>query len=160
MRLLCYSTSLLLLLVNLSSHAQNLMKERIWKIDSRKKSVYLERGIFHSGAQNRSSQLVSIRRSYNRAEGHERVVFDFTTKEIPRLYGHLSSSENKLYMDFFSTTIVPTLKFPDGGRYVKNANFLPDPETLSVEIKFKSSVSAEIFYLASPGRLVIDLKPI
>ena len=143
--------------------AQNLMKERIWKIDSRKKSVFLKRGIFHSGARSIQSQLVGVRSS--QTAGNERIVFDFNTEQAPRLYGHLSDSQNKLYIDFFGSTMDPGLSFPKNGHYVKNLNFFPlgqldqkGPGVLSVEIKFKSSVSAEIFHLSSPGRLVIDLK--
>ena len=139
------------------------MKERIWKIDSRKKSIFLKQGIFHSGAQNIRSQLVRVRSSQK--AGHERIVVDFNTEQIPRLYGHLSDVQRKLYLDFFSSTMEPNLPFPKSGHYVKGLNFFPlgrlseeDSGILSVEIKFKSNINAEIFHLSSPGRLVIDLK--
>ena len=138
--------------------ALNLTKEKIWKIDSRKKSIYFNRGVFHSGVQGVPSRLIGIRHSYNRDKGHERIVFDFNTPEAPRLYGHLSDSEQKLYVDFFQSTMKESLKFPDGGQYMKSVNFLPDVEMLSAELKFNASVQAEIFYLSSPGRFVVDLK--
>lgn len=145
-------------LLSTSVLAQNLMKEKIRKIDARKKSIYLQRGIFYSGAKNIPSKLVRIRRSYRKDKEFERIVFDFNTQEPPRLYGHLSDSEKKLYMDFFTTTILPTVKFPEESRYVSSSHFLADNEILSVEVNLEVAKSAEIFHLSSPGRVVVDLK--
>ena len=137
--------------------AQNLMKERLWKIDSRKKSIYLEQGIFYSAGPKVQSRLVGLRHSDK--GGHERIVFDFNTPEPPRVYGHLAQGEQKLYVDFFNSTMESPLAFPGQSRYVKNVNFFPlGPESLSVEIKFKMATSADIFHLSSPGRIVIDVK--
>lgn len=154
MRLYCFAV---LLSLGPCLFAQNLMQERLWKIDSRKKSIYLKQGIFYSNRPKIQSRLVGIRHSYT--AGHERIVFDFSSIDAPRVYGHLASSEQKLYIDFFSSTMRPSLRFPGESKYVKNVNFFPlGPESLSVEIKFKIGISADIFHLSSPGRLVIDLK--
>ena len=149
-------------LVSFSLGAQNLMKEKIRVITSGKRSLYFQRGVFNHNGPNPSAKLGKVRQSFpNRDDqggSYERIVFDFDGAGIPRIYSHLSPTQNKLYMDFFNTTIKPTLRFPKKAKYVKNANFIPDAEMLSLELKFKTSVSAEIFYLDSPGRLVVDIK--
>lgn len=142
-----------------SSFSQDLMKERLWKIDSRKKSIYLEGGIFHSGHNKLVSKLKKIRHSFAAGQGYERIVFDFETSEVPKVYGYLSASEGKLYLDFFDTGLGDSVSFPGNSKYVKNVNFFPiSKDSLSVELKFRSSVTADIFYLSNPGRLVVDLK--
>ena len=133
------------------------MQERLWKIDSRKKSIYLERGIFYSPEHKTQSRLIGLRHSDK--GNHERIVFDFDTSGAPRVYGHLSQKEQKLYIDFFNSTMESPLPFSVQSRYVRSVNFFPlGHGSLSVEIKFKMGTSADIFYLHSPGRLVIDVK--
>lgn len=139
--------------------AQNLMKERLWKIDSRKKSIYLEKGIFHSGDRNTKSKLMKIRHSYSASQGYERIVFDFNTNEIPKVYGFLSPDDKKLYLDLFETALQDGLQFPGNSKFVKTIDFYPiSSDSLSLEVAFKDVVSADIFYLTNPARLVIDLK--
>ena len=134
------------------------MKEKVWKVDSRKKAIYFNGGIFHSGAKSIPSRLIRIRRSHRKDKGYERIVFDFDTKEPPKIYGHLAGSENKLYVDFFASDIESTVKFPEGSQYASSANFLADAGVLSVEVNFKTDIKMEIFYLSSPGRVVMDFK--
>ena len=149
-----------LFLLTPSSWGVNLLKEKIWKIGTEKKSVYLARGIFHSGASSTSSsQLRAMRKSYSPAEKRERIVFEFNTSTPPRVFGHLSDSEQRIYVDFFNTTILPNVRFRPESRYVGDMNFFSDEDGhLSLEMKLKSSVRAEIFSLNSVGRLVIDIK--
>lgn len=139
--------------------AQNLMKERLWKIDSRKKSIYMEGGIFHSGFKKNPGKVTKIRHSYSSSKGYERIVIDFNTSDIPKIYGFLSDKEAKLYLDLFDTGLSENVSFPGNSKFVKNVNFFPiSKDSLSVEIKFRNAVTADIFYLQNPARLVIDLK--
>ncbi len=139
--------------------AQDLMKERLWKIDSRKKSIYMEAGIFHSGHKKAESKVSGIRHSYSTSKGYERIVVDFETRDVPKIYGFLSAKEQKLYLDFFDTGLAGNVGFPGNSKFVKSVNFFPiSEESLSVELKFKTGVTADIFFLENPGRLVIDLK--
>ena len=63
--------------------AQNLLEERIRKITGRKKSIYLDKGIFHNGTVKVESKLTRVRHSYSVKQGYERVVFDFSiTSEL------------------------------------------------------------------------------
>ncbi|MCY4643685.1 MAG: hypothetical protein OXB88_03615 [Bacteriovoracales bacterium] len=140
------------------SFSQNLMKERIWKLDGRKKSIYHKKGVFHLGSQENASRLMGIRHSYGKVRGYERIVFDFETNGPPRTYGHLSESKRKLYIDFFDSTIDPSVQFPGKSRYVKSVNFFPDGEMLSAEITFNDSIDAEMFFLTGKGRFIIDVK--
>lgn len=149
----------LLLISSFSVFSQDLMKERLWKIDSRKKSIYMEGGIFHSGHRKTKGKVSGIRHSFSSSKGYERIVIDFTSKEIPKVYGFLSSKEGKLYLDFFDTGLMSNVSFPGNSKHVKSVNFFPiSEESLSLEMKFRSSITADIFYLENPGRLVIDLK--
>lgn len=139
-------------------HAQNLMKERIRKLSGRKKGVFLQKGIFHNGNIQASSELKGIRHSYSPRIGHERIVFDFK-KKLPRLYGYISKKDKKVYFDCFKTKIFDSIGSFGNSKYVKEINFFPiDNDSLSVEIAFKEKVGVDIFYLKSPDRLIFDVK--
>ena len=147
------------MLAPLTVSAQNLVEERIRRLDSRKKSVFLNRGIFHNGGPKIASSLKAVRHSYNAKLGHERLVMDFETAQVPRVYGHIATGEKKLYMDLFDTQIKGAIGSFGNSKYVESINFFPiSQDTLSVEIHFKQSVSVDIFYLDNPGRFVIDVK--
>jgi len=139
--------------------AQDLLGERIRKITGRKRSIFLNRGIFHNGKADIKSTLNAIRHSYTGRLGYERVVFDFASQKIPKVYGHISAEEKKLYVDFFGTNIREDISSFGNSKFVDSISFYPiSSESLSVELSFKSSVNVDIFYLESPGRLVVDIK--
>jgi len=139
--------------------AQNLLQERIRRISPRKKSVYLDTGIFHNGGAKLASKLKAVRHSFSGSRGYERVVFDFSTNQLPRIYGYISRNENKLYLDLFKTEVPAVLNSFGDSKFVKELLLFPiQSDTLSVEVNFKSKVTLDIFYLTKPGRLVIDIK--
>ncbi|MBT3981266.1 MAG: hypothetical protein HOE90_07920 [Bacteriovoracaceae bacterium] len=140
-------------------YSQNLLNERIREIPGRKKSIYLEGGVFHGGSGTGRSTLVAARHSYRAAENFERLVFDFKGSSLPKVYGYLSEKEKKLYIDFFSSDLKPGISSFGNSKFVKNMDFFKiSSDTLSLELGFKSKVSVDIFYLKSPSRLVIDVK--
>ena len=152
-------TSLLIALFANSAFSQNLLDERIRRVSSRKRSIYLESGIFHNGGPKRSSKLKAIRHSYSGKKGYERLVFDFTTENLPRIYGYISGNNKKLYLDLFTTDLPDALNSFGNSRHVKSVNFFPiQNDTLSVEVLFKKNVTLDVFYLKNPGRLVVDIK--
>lgn len=147
------------LFFSLSTSAQDLMKERIRKLSSNKTSIYVENGIFHNGGVKQEAVLKSIRNSYNPKQGFERIVIDFNSNQIPKIYGHISSTEKRLYVDFFDTTLAKDLQAISSTRFVEKINFFPiESNYVSMEMKLKTKASADIFYLDNPGRLVIDFK--
>jgi hypothetical protein len=149
--LLCFSFT--------SLFAQDLLKERIRKISGSKTSIYIEKGIFHNGGVKQESSIKAIRQSDNPRQGFERIVIDFSTSNIPKVYGHISSDEKKIYIDFFDTTLAKDMQAIAKTRHVEKVSFFPiEDNYLSVELKLKTKPSADIFYLENPGRLVIDLK--
>ncbi|MAZ48759.1 MAG: hypothetical protein CME65_09355 [Halobacteriovoraceae bacterium] len=142
-----------------SAVAQDLLKERIWKISDRKRSVFLDRGVFHSEANPVQQELKDIRNSYVPSRGYERVVFDFSSAKPPRVYGKISSEEKKVYLDFFNTSIGTSISELKNIKYLKNIDFFTiDEDNISVELFFKDNVSFDVFYLENPGRLVVDVK--
>lgn len=142
-----------------SSWAQDLQSERIRSMSSRKRSIYLESGIFHNGNESLSSEIKSVRHNYSTKRGFERLVFDFKTKKVPRVYGYISAQERKMYIDFFETSLNPDIGSFGQSEYIKAINFYPiNDESLSVEVQFKDKVSLDLFYLNSPGRFVVDIK--
>ena len=142
-----------------SVYGQDLLKERIRKLSSNKTSIYIEKGIFHNGGVKLQAQLKSLRQSYNPKQGFERIVIDFSTNSVPKIYGHISSEDRKLYLDIFDTTIAKDLKTVESTRYIEKINFFPiESNHISLDMKLKSKVIADVFYLENPGRLVIDLK--
>ena len=141
------------------SFGQDLLSERIRKLTGRKKSIYFDKGIFHNGNNSGMSKLMKIRHNYSKTNGYERIVLDFSTKSVPRIYGHISSSERKIYVDLFNTTIVKSLDSFGNSKFVESINFFPiDKDKVSLELQTKLKVNAEVFYLESPGRLIIDIR--
>ena len=139
--------------------AQDLTKERIRKLSSNKTSIYIEKGIFHNGGVKQESTLKSIRQSYNPKQVFERIVIDFSSNQIPKIYGHISAQDKRLAIDFFDTNLAKDLQTISSTRFVDKINFFPiESNYVSMEIKLKVKASADIFFLDNPGRLVIDLK--
>lgn len=139
--------------------AQDLLKERIWKISDRKKSVFLDKGVFHSEANPRQQSLKDVRNSYMASRGYERIVFDFSSSKPPRVYGKIAEESKKVYLDFFNTSIGTNISELKNIKFLKNIDFFTiDEDGISVELQFNQKVSFDIFYLESPGRLVIDVK--
>lgn len=139
--------------------AQNLLEERIRKVTTRKRSVFLDSGIFHNGTAKVKSQLKAIRHSFSKSQGYERLVFDFVSDEVPRIYGHIAGKEKKIYIDFFNTKMIDNVGSFGNSKFVESINFFPlSRDSLSVEVQFKKSVTVDLFYLKSPGRFVVDIK--
>lgn len=139
--------------------AQNLLNTRMWKLSPRKKSLYVDSGVFsHSGAS-RKTTLNAIRHAYNKSLGYERIVFDFNSDNVPNIYGMISKQNNKLYLDLKNTAIHSNIDSFGNSRFVSKIDFFPiTPDVLPVELKLKNSSSYDVFYLKNPGRLVIDIK--
>jgi hypothetical protein len=149
---------LLTLLVGFSAKAQNLNDERIWKIPSKKKAIYLTNGVFHQNSGPDAS-VIGIRSSGASQQGYERVVIDFSTSSVPKLYGHINETERKISVDFFQTSIASNLKSLSNTRYVKSVDFLVvDKDQVTMQMNLKSKYSFDIFFLENPGRLVIDIR--
>ena len=139
--------------------AQDLLKERIRKLSSNKTSIYIEKGIFHNGGVKQEAILKSIRQSFNPKLGYERIVIDFNSNQIPKVYGHISSEEKKLYIDLFDTNLAKDFQTIGSKHFVEKINFFPiESNYLSMEMNLKTKVTADIFYLENPARLVIDFK--
>merc|ERR1711976_962499 len=83
----------LLITISLTSfcYGQDLLQERIWKISSKKRSIFFDKGVFHSQQNLDKQQLKGIRNSFVASRGYERIVFDFTTNKPPKVYGKISS---------------------------------------------------------------------
>ena len=141
------------------AYGQDLFSERIRKISHDKKAVFLDNGIFHNGPSSAASAFKGLRHHYSKELGYERLVFDFASETIPRLYAYLNGVENKLYIDFFKTEMKGKPVSTDKSVFVEEINvFLVEKGNVSTEIVFKQNAGIEIFYLDYPGRLVIDIK--
>lgn len=148
-----------LLAISQNVFSQDLLKERIRKLTSNKTSIYIEKGVFHNGASKQEAVMKSIRQSFNPKLGYERIVIDFNASTMPKIYGHINSQDKEIYVDFFETTLAKDLQTIGSTRFVEKVNLFPiESNYLSMEMKLKSSASADIFYLENPARLVIDFK--
>lgn len=144
---------------NSNLYSQDLLKERIWKISDRKRSIFIDKGVFHSETNTMHQELVGVRSSYVPSRGYERIVFDFSTENPPKVYGKIDKKEKKLYVDFFNTSMNPSVKELKSVKYLKNLKFFNiDKKDLSVELLFDERVGFDIFILKKPARLVIDVK--
>ncbi|MCT4642583.1 MAG: hypothetical protein N4A33_09845 [Bacteriovoracaceae bacterium] len=147
------------LLLTMSIFGQSLSKQRIWKIVGEKRSVYFDKGIFHSPIDTSTQKLLGVRNSYVKSRGFERVVFDFSSDVPPRLYGHISPDKKRVYLDFLNTNMDNEVKNIKKVKYVKGIDFFDiDKNTISVELNVSSKTSFDIFYLESPARIVVDIK--
>ncbi len=140
--------------------AQDLFKERIRKIDGKKRGIYLDQGVFSFGnASAEATALTKIRHSYRKSEGFERIVFDFTSSQPAKLYSYMGKTAKKLYLDFFQTQISGDVGSFGTSPFVQAIDIFPvDENQVSLELNFKTDVNVEVFYLTDPGRLVIDVK--
>jgi hypothetical protein len=139
--------------------AQNLMEERIWKISPRKKSIFLDSGVFHHSSTAKAVGMTGVRSSYVKDRGYERIVIDFNTPTIPKLYGHISPTTQKLSLDLFDTNAVTNQNQLKNSKFVKNIDFISvDGKTMTMEMSMKGKSSFDVFYLENPARLVIDIR--
>lgn len=139
--------------------AQDLMSERIRKINDKKNSIYFKGGIFHSANQTSGVTLNSVRHGYQPANGYERLVFDFNTATPPKIYGYKSEKDKKIFIDFFNTTLSSNIGSFGNSKFVDKIEFYPvGDDSLSTEVILKGDYSIDIFYLEKPSRLVIDIK--
>lgn len=150
---------ILLCILSAQSFAENLMDTKIRRISTRKKSIYLSSGVFHNGGPKIKSKLKAVRQSYSSSKGYERLVFDFETDDMPRVYAYISKERKKLYLDLFETEMTKAISSFGNSKFVKSINFFPiENDVLSVEVIFKKNVALDVFSLKSKARLVIDLK--
>ena len=97
----------ILMFISQAAFSSNLFKERVWKLSDTKKSIFLDQGVFHNELENKSivSGIKSVRNSFVSSRGFERIVFDFTSEQMPRVYGHLSQKGKKISIDFYKTSL-------------------------------------------------------
>jgi hypothetical protein len=152
------SLLILFLMTSTTVIAQNLMEERIWRVSARKKSIFLDSGVFHKNSDVKSSNIIGIRNSAVNGRGYERIVVDFNTPTIPKLYGHITTNK-KLSIDFFDTAVVAAQPQLKDSKYIKSIDFINvDTKSITMEMALKGKTSFDIFYLENPGRLVIDVR--
>mgnify|MGYP001212919187 CR=1 FL=1 len=131
----------------------------IMEIKPIKRSIYRESGIFHNGIKENFNTLEGLRHSGKKINSYERIVFDFSTGEIPQIYAHINESSGKLQIDFLRTKLSKDLKPVFKSHRVKEINFFPLADSiLSAELLLKKNTYIEIFYLTKPARLVVDFK--
>lgn len=139
--------------------AQNLFDLAIREIEPQKKSVYFSDGVLHLSKGERGAGLVNIRHSYSPKRGYERIVFDFNSNSVPRIYAYIANENKKVFFDFFNSSFSSTIPDLKNVHTVKGIDFFAiDDQNFSAEINFKQEATFEIFYLSNPGRLVIDVK--
>lgn len=150
---------LLSLFISFEAFSQNLMEERIWKISNRKKSIFLDSGVFHYNSVLAGSTITAVRNSVVPGRGYERVVIDFNSQTVPKVYGHISGKDKKISIDLFETSVGTTQPQLKNSKFVKSIDFISvDGKTVTTEINLNAKASFDVFYLENPGRLVIDIR--
>jgi hypothetical protein len=144
---------------SISANTQNLLKERIWKISNKKKSIYLDRGVFHHKSDVTNGLIKSVRVYYSGPKKYERIVFDFGNKSISNIYGHISPTKKKVYIDVFNVKPRTDFNRINNGKFLDSMDvYSLDKNNITFELNFKKNYSFDIFYLTNPGRLVLDVK--
>src|SRR5262245_54461889 len=130
---------LICLLISFPVLAQNLMEERIWKVSPRKKSIFLDSGVFHYNSTVPSAAISAVRSSAVNGRGYERIVIDFNTNSVPKLYGHISPQDKKISVDFFGTSVSTTQPQLKNSKFVKSIDFISvDGKNITMEMALKS----------------------
>lgn len=139
--------------------AQDLMKEQIRQLQKQKKSIYTTSGTFYTKPIKDQSTLTRVRNAYASTRGYERIVLDFSGVLPPQVYGHISGSKNKVFIDLFKTSISPNVRQLKDVKFIKNVDFYTmDKEHTSLELSFVKNSSFDVFYLENPARVVIDVR--
>ncbi len=145
--------------LSLPVFAQNLLEERIWKVSPRKKSIFLDSGVFHHNSDLKNAGIVGVRNSSAAGQGYERVVIDFNTPSIPKIYGHISANDQFISIDFFDAMMSTNQANLKNSKNVKSIDFINvDGKSLTMNLSMKGKSSFDVFYLENPGRLVIDIR--
>ena len=138
--------------------AQDLHQERIWKVSDSKRSIFIDRGIFHSTLEKSPRVLTNLRTSFDQRRGYERIVFDFDGNTPAKIYGHVSSEDKILRVDLFNTSISAKMVSKTHGKFLESVDFYNVNDShLGVELRFKKNVNFDLFYLTNPGRFVVDV---
>ena len=141
--------------------AQDFFKGVMRRIPGDKKSLYFDHGIFVKGATNEKKAFLlrAMRHSFSKTSSIERVVLDFEGAEVPKIYAHMTRGAKTLFIDFFSTKILPGFKSFGKSHYIEEFRVFPlDDQLLSLELHLNIHGNLDIFYLKKPGRMVIDIK--
>lgn len=135
-------------------------KQRILELLGKKTSVYNNSGIFfHKSDIEGDVKVEKIRSFYSSKRGFERVVVEFNTKKLPGIYGHIHEGGNKVYLDALGTKPNSGINQNVTGKYLKSIDiFALDKSNTTLELNFSGNYNFNIFYLNSPGRLVIDVR--
>ena len=149
-----------LFLIDSSAWGQNLLNEKIRKISGRKKSIFVDKGIFHNGGERHSKGvLVGIRQFYSETKGEERLVLDFKGKNPPKIYSYFEGK--KLHIDVFNGMIQKGAAPFGNSKFIQAVNLFPiEQDLISFEVNMKQKTGIDMFYLSSPARIVVDIRPL
>src|SRR5690606_31578477 len=115
-------------------------------------------GVFHLNSAIKNASITGVRNSSVNGRGYERVVIDFNTPAVPKLYGHITPGK-KISVDFFDTSIMTSQPNMKNSKFVKSMDFISvDGKTITMEMSLKGKSSFDVFFLENPGRLVIDIR--
>ncbi len=106
----------------------------------------------------KGSAISGVRNSAVNGRGYERVVIDFNTPSVPKLYGHITAGK-KISIDFFDTGMQSPPAQMKNSKFVQSVDFISvDGKTITMELALTGKSSFDVFYLENPGRLVIDIR--
>lgn len=154
MRILIFS-----LLLSFSALGNSILEQRTVKLSTKKASVYSDSGVFFWKSTLKGAKVKTIRSFYSKKRGFERIVVDFTTPVIPSVYGHIDDKQGKLFLDIMDAAPDTQINQNVSGKYLKSIDiFSLDKSSTSLEFSFNEKYGFDVFYLNSPGRLVIDVR--
>lgn len=151
--------SIIFIVLSANIFAQDLLKQRVINLKGRKSSIYSDGGSFFHKSTLKGSKIKGIRSFYSDTRGFERIVLDLDTPLIPSIYGFIDNSKNKLYIDVLNSEASKSFTQQLSGQFLKSVDVLGlDKANTALELNFKGSYTFDVFFLSSPGRLVIDVK--
>ncbi len=147
------------LISSFNVYGNSLLEQRTLKLSSKKASVYSDSGVFFWKSTMKNTKVKSIRSFFSKKKGYERYVVDFSTPNIPSIYGHIDEKTGKLFLDLIDASPDKSMNPGVSGKFLKSIDiFSLDKSNTSLELSFNEKYGFDIFYLNSPGRLVIDVR--
>lgn len=144
---------------------------------SEKKNIYMRDGVFtggRAGAAGPAGSIITVRRGFSAKAQLERVIVNMGDREGKPLkmeptyfQASMDAANRRVILDITQLRLSKVSeqqirKLFKGSPYVESVNFTLDSEdkSASMVLNLKRPMKLEVFRLAKPARIVMDLKPV
>jgi len=134
------------------------------EVDYKKNNRYVQAGVYYGGTKDGTHAVLKDIRWANNGE-YERVVIDLEPPKHPYFQVSIENEQKRIVITFWNRTsieadIKSVLTKLNKSKIVKSAQIYPglDDELSILSIYLKAATPTEVFSLANPNRIILDLK--